>query len=131
MDDAETARDIEQARQDFETRVIEPDPKNRRKTQRKVGTVTARKKGSDVVAGSLSFGVTEDQDGNLVVRTTMFATEADFEGQHVALLLAYDLREHYGVDALHSTSMERTEGGAGVLASLRRRGIMAPAEAEE
>lgn len=81
-----------------------------------------------MLAGSLSFGVTEDEHGDLLVRTTQFSTQPDSEGKHVALLLAYDLREHYGVDALRSTSMERTPGGAGVIASLCRRSIMVPAE---
>lgn len=131
MDDTDTARDIEQARQDFETRVTEPDPNNARRAQRKVGSVTAWKKGTHVVAGSLSFGVTEDEQGDLIVRTTQFSTQPEFEGKHVALLLAYDLRDHYGVNALRSTSMEPTDGGAGVIASLRRRGIMSPAESND
>lgn len=130
MDDPETVRDIEKARQTFGTTVTEPDPNAARRMQRKVGTVTARKRDSKVVAGSLSFGVEDDGEGSIVVRTTQFTTEPDFEGQHVALLLAYDLREHYGVDALRSSPMKPTEGGAGVLASLRRRGIMTPLETE-
>lgn len=89
MGDTDTARDIEQASQDFETRVTEPDPNNARRTQRKVGSVTAWKKGTHIVAGGLSFGVTEDENGNLNVRTTQFSTQPGFEGKHVALLLAY------------------------------------------
>ena len=110
MDD-ETVRDIEKARQDFDTEVTEPDPNAARHSQRKVGSVAATKKGTSIRAGSLTFGVEEDEHHNQLVRTTQFTTEPDFEGQHVALLLAYDLRDHYGVD--HSTPPRWTLQTAG------------------
>ncbi len=131
MHDDETTRDIKNARQDFDTEITEPDPNAARRSGRKVGSVTATKKGTGVKAGDLTFGVEDDEQGNRLVRTTQFKTETDCEGQHVALLLAYDLREHYRVDVLHSSPMEPTVGGSGVIASLRRRGLMAPAATED
>jgi hypothetical protein len=124
MNTDKTDRDIARALQRFDTAVSEPNPNAKRASQRKVGYVTARQKETGAVAGTLSFGVSTDASDRQVVRTTDFSTDPNFEGQHVALLLAYVLREHYGVDALRSTSMEPTVGGSGVLASLRRRGIM-------
>ena len=123
--DRETVRDIDAARQLFETGISEPDPNSKRP---KIGSVTAKKKDTHEVAGSLSFGVSEDADENLVVRTTQFDTNESFRQQHVALLLAYDLREHYGVEALHSSGYPPTPGGSKVIASLQRRGIMWPQE---
>lgn len=127
MTDEQTLRDIGIAREKFDVKINEPDPNAPRPNQRKVGIVTAIDKVTGVHAGSLTYGVSEDAQDNLIVRTTQFDTEDDFKGQHVALLLAYSLWEHYPVEVLQSTDMEPTQGGSGVIASLRRRGIMAAA----
>lgn len=126
----ETMREVQNARQKFDTGVTEPNP-NAAPNRRRLGSVTATKKGTDVRAGSMTFGVEEDEHGNQRVRTTQFSTEPDCQGQNVALLLAYELREHYGVAVLHSSPMEPTDGGLGVITSLRRRGIMAPTKTED
>ncbi|MBF4770277.1 hypothetical protein ISU10_21080 [Nocardioides agariphilus] len=124
-DDRETLQDIEAARRVFETHISEPDPNSKRP---KIGSVTATKKGTRETAGDLSFGVSVDAEENIVVRTTQFTTHEPFKRQHVALLLASDLREHYEVEVLHPSGMEPTPEGSKVIASLQRRGIMASDE---
>ena len=128
MSEAAIDREIENAGRNFDAEIHEPDPSAARSTRRKRGSATARKKGTDLLACSLSFAAEEDEDKDGVVQTTQFTTEPDFEGQHVALLLAYDLGEHYEVGAFHSSPTEPTDGGLGLIASLRRRDLMARVE---
>lgn len=130
-DDGETRQDIEAARQVFETQIYEPDPNAKRPASRKVGSLTAINRDTQEIAGSLTFGVSEDAEDNIVVRTTQFTTHEPFKRQHVALLLAYELREHYGVEVLHPSGMEPTPEGSRVIASLQRRGLMPSDEGQD
>lgn len=114
--------DIDKARQRFETRVMEPNPQVPRRSRRNLGWVEAFQRGAERRVGSLSFAV--DDEVALPVQTIEFATEPGYRRQGIALLLAYDLREHYGVAMLRSSPMKPTEDGAILLRSLRRRGIM-------
>ncbi|MFH7324845.1 hypothetical protein [Aeromicrobium sp. JJY06] len=130
-DNGKTLQDIEAARQVFATHIYEPDPNAKRPASRKIGSLTADKKDTEEIAGSLTFGVSEDADDNIVVRTTQFTTRDPFKRQHVALLLAYELREHYGVEVLHPSGMTLTPEGSRVIASLQRRGIMSSDEGQD